>query len=122
MATYLKVVKLDDPPVPAAEWIVHVDDKILACRGQGHAFPKIRTGSLPKGMRAVRQHDGSFQITFICRDCGTERTLTTLPTGNLDLPAKYKYKHPPGYKTPKGSSISRRECLAESWRRTMEAL
>ena len=115
MAT--KIRSFEETP---EEWLAKADDKILACRGQGHSWPKLRAGRTPKGLTARRQIDGCYQLTFICRDCGMERTMTTLPTGEIDFPAKYTYKAPEGYKTPKGSFITRRECLAEEWRRVLE--
>jgi hypothetical protein len=126
MATRLRIVD-DDPEGTAADWLTSADDRYLACRGAGHAFPKLRAGrggKLPRGLRATPQHDGAYQLVMTCRDCGTERTLTTLPGGELDLPARYTYRHPEGYKTPKGAGeyVTRRACLAESWRRAREAM
>ena len=117
----------------AEEWRHNADDDILGCRASGHAFAKIRTtssGRLPKGITARRQFDGSYQITNTCRDCGTERTITTLPGGMIDLPAHYRYEYPKDsqgrnrYAAPKGSAewTSRRECLYEVWRRTLETI
>lgn len=110
----------DDPQTEAAAWLHQADDKLLACRGQGHAWPKVRRDKVPRGIRAIPQHDGSYQVTFTCRDCGMDRTLTTLPGGQLDLPAQYTYRAPPGYKSPKGSRINRRMAFAETWRRALE--
>jgi hypothetical protein len=121
MATVLRVVE-DPPDVQAAEWLQSADDKILACRGWGHSWPKVRAGRMRKGISAVRQHGGCYQVTFTCADCGMERTLTTLPGGQLDLPAKYTYRQPKGYASPKGSGISRRDCAGESWRRAVETV
>ena len=109
-------------PETGDEWIKHTDDKYLACRAAGHAWPKIRPGRMGKHLRATRQHDGSYQLVQICRDCGMERTLATLPTGDIDFPARYRYVQPDGYKAPKGSNVSPRECLAEVWRRTRETM
>lgn len=117
----------------AEEWRHNADDDILGCRAAGHAFPKIRTtraGRLPKGISARRQFDGSYQITSTCRDCGTERTITTLPGGMIDLPATYKYTYPTDsqgrnrYAAPKGSAewVGRRACLYEVWRRALETI
>jgi hypothetical protein len=113
---------LNDEDKEAQDWLYKTDDVIIACRGQGHAWPKLpRTHSKKmKGVRLSRDYDGSVQIESTCRDCGMVRVLTTLPSGVLDLPAKYQYTQPEGYKAPKGIPISRRECMAESWRRAME--
>lgn len=109
-----------DPEADAADWLAATDDRLLACRAQGHAFPKLRAGRVPRGIRATRQHDGAYQVTSTCRDCGTERTLTTLPGGALDLPASYTYRWPRGYATPAGAHITRRMALAELWDRAIE--
>lgn len=102
----------------AQEYLNHTDDTILGCRGQGHSWPKLhKTG---KGIRIVREREGGYQIVSICSDCGMERTLTTLPNGIIEHPAKYQYRQPKGYKAPKGSNVSRRDCLDELWRRVLE--
>jgi hypothetical protein len=108
----------------AQEWIYHADDKVLACRGQGHNWPKLprKKGRLPRGVRlSIYDEFGCFAITQRCLDgCGKERTLITLPGGQLDLPAKYQYNNPPRYVAPKGVPVGRRACLAEVWRRALE--
>jgi hypothetical protein len=112
----------------AEAYLNDTDDAILACRGQGHAWPKLRAPKagrsrlLPKGIEAQRFTDGSWQITSTCPDCGMQRTLTTLPGGPIDHPAQYRYVQPEGYKAPKGSGITRRDCLDETWRRLREAM
>jgi hypothetical protein len=117
----------------AEVWMTSADDDVLGCRASGHAFPKIRAtraGKLPKGVSARRQWDGCYQLTSVCRDCGTERTITTLPGGMIDLPAHYKYVYPVDsegrnrYAAPKGTGgfTSRRECLREAWRRALETI
>lgn len=108
------------PDVAKFEWLTQAKDAFLACRGQGHAWPKLRPGRLPKGIRHVRQPEGQVELIFTCRDCGMVRRLVTSPTGEIDFPAKYTYEQPEGYKAPKGVSVTRREALAESWRRTLE--
>jgi hypothetical protein len=115
MAT--RIVVMEESP---EDWLFNAPDSVLACRGQGHAWPKLRAGRLPKGARATRMHNGSWELITICRDCGMERRLVTLPTGDIDYPAKYSYKQPEGYKTPKGSEITRRQCFGEEWRRMRE--
>lgn len=122
MATKTVVVQ-EDPEVAAAHYLHDTDDNILECRGQGHDFPKIRrrSGNVPKGISVRPQADGCYQVTFTCPHCKTVRTLTTLPGGQFDYPAKYAYKHPPGYKAPKGSGLTRRDCFMETWRRVLEA-
>jgi hypothetical protein len=114
----------DGPSREGRDWLHAADDDLLACRATGHAFPKIRarSGKLPRGISARRQHDGAFQIAQTCRDCGTRRWLTTLPGGELDLPARYSYEYPIGYASPKGSHVNRRLALAEVWRRALETV
>lgn len=109
-------------PETPEEWLHHTKDEYLECRGQRHDFPKLRRrgGRMPRGIAVRPQADGCFQVVFTCPDCKTVRTLTTLPGGQFDYPAKYAYKHPPGYKTPKGSEITRRDCFMETWRRALE--
>lgn len=124
MATIIKFHD-PDPDVEAQNFLLHLDDKFLACHGQGHNFPRIkrtRSGKQPRGIRAIRQHDGSYQLVFICPECGTERELVTLPGGQIDLPARYRYKYPDGYRAPKGAKLTRRDYFAESWRRLLEDL
>jgi len=112
----------------AQEWLHNVDDAILACRGQRHSFPKLIAGKpLPKGVRVVGPYvDGVMELVNTCPDCGKIRRLVTAPHGVLDLPAKYSYKDPVArnghqpYKAPKGSGITRRQCLEETWRRGSE--
>ena len=112
----------DDSEKLAQDWIFNSPDSILACRGQGHAWPKLRPGRMPKGMSALPQREGGYQLITTCRDCGMERTLITLPSGEIDMPARYAYRQPDGYKAPKGTHVTRRECLAESWRRMREEI
>jgi hypothetical protein len=118
----VKLKIADDEPADVTDWIMHSDDVIIACRGQGHSWPKIRPGKLPRGMKAIPQHDGGYELVTTCRDCGMVRRLITLPSGMIDMPAKYSYVQPDGYKAPKGSKVTRRECLAESWRRMREEI
>jgi hypothetical protein len=107
----------------ARAWLGDADDDILGCRGQRHSFPKLRPGRLPRGLRAEGPyHDGVMELVFTCPDCKTERRLVTAPAGVLDLPAKYSYKYPEAYKSPKGSGLTRRQCLEETWRRSREEL
>lgn len=107
----------------AAEWLFRTSDAILACRGQGHAWPKLTPGKRNRrGIRYTRWSDGSVELHFTCSDCGAERIIVTNPGGVIELPAKYRYVHPPGYKAPKGVAISRRECFRESNRRWLDEM
>lgn len=106
------------------EFVSSLDDDFLSCRGDRHSFPKLvvrkSTGKLPKGIALTRQHDGCFQITFTCPDCGTERSKTTLPGGRYDPSAQYTYRYPPGYLSPAGSGLSRPDFTTELLRRAFE--
>ena len=103
------------------DYINHTDDVIIACRAQGHAWPKFKPGKVKsRNIKIVREHDGCYSVTATCRDCGMQRELITSPGGAIDFPAVYRYVQPDGYATPKGSRITRRECLAEIWRRARE--
>lgn len=102
MATYLRAAP-ENPGQTAKDFLLNIDNDLLACRGQGHAWPKLKPSKRPKrGIRAVPQRDGCYQLTTTCRDCGMERVLTTLPGGAIDHPARYTYRAPEGYRAPKG--------------------
>jgi hypothetical protein len=109
----------------ARDWLEHVDDAFLACRGN-HNFPKMRLtgGKLPDGITARRQTDRSYQITEICPDCGVKRTYSTVPDGWLGTKHHYVYDWPDGYRMPYGASafISIADCRGELWRRIREQL
>lgn len=111
-----KIVRIDD--TTPEEWLAKTDDTILACRGQGHAWPKLKRGNA-RGIQIEHVANGVYQIEFTCPQCKTTRTLTTAPGGILEFPASYKYQYPEGYKAPKGTS--RRHCVSESWRRIVES-
>lgn len=124
MVTRLVVIK-DDDEISAEQWIHDADDSIIGCRGQGHAWPKLRTGRANSKYVKLETDgkDGCWQLIQICRDCKMERCVTTTSdTHEIDMPAKFKYRAPAGYKGPKGITISRRACFAESWRRRREDL
>jgi hypothetical protein len=104
----------------AEQWIHHADDSIIACRATGHGWPKIKPGKASRYIKVTPDHDGCYQLVQICRDCGMQRMMTTLPGGEINFPAKYSYIQPDGYKSPKGSHVIPRDCLAEAWRRTLE--
>lgn len=119
MALRVRIEEQDHPEITAQEWLWKTDDKILACRGQGHAWPKLRRGVRnQKGIRHLRLAEGQIELTFICKDCGMTRRLITKPSGEIDLPAKYSYDPPKGYKAPKG--VTRRMAFAETNRRWLE--
>lgn len=59
------------------------------CRSRArHNFPSHYLGitdELPGEINGVGQHDGSFQVTEYCIDCGKQLQWTTLPKGYYDL-------------------------------------
>jgi hypothetical protein len=99
------------------DFVNSLDDDFLSCRGDRHSFPKLRPGPMPRGVNAVRQFDGSFQLTFTCPDCGTERTRTTLSGGGIERPVRYTYRYPQGYQSPKGSGLRKTDFSDELDRR-----
>jgi hypothetical protein len=105
-----------------ADWLHNLPDKFIPCRGDHHDWPVLKPGKLPRGIRAIPLHDGSFEMTAICRNCGRERTKTTLPRGVYDRDAKYVYRDPEGYKAPPGLGLSRQDYIAELYRRVAESL
>ncbi len=117
MATIIKIIEES-----GGDWIKHANDSVIACRAAGHAWPKLKPGKTSRYIKVTPQHDGAYQLVQICRDCGMERTLTTLPGGEIDFPAHYRYVQPDGYKAPKGTHVKPRECLAEAWRRVREEM
>ena len=114
----------DPPPASPApgQFVATLDDSFLSCRGDRHSFPKLRArnGKLPRGISVSRQHDGCFSLTFVCPDCGTERTRVTLPGGRYDPAAAYTYRYPPGYLSPRDSGLLRSDFTAELVRRVFE--
>lgn len=115
----------DSPDLAAQEWLRNADDKFLACR-QRHKFPELEPGRpLPRGARITGPHkDGVMMLVFTCqRGCGAVRRLVTVPSGELDMTASYRYRYgDPRYHAPKGTGrlITPRVCMAESWRRGKE--
>jgi len=106
-------------PGRGAGFINTLDDDFLGCRTQGHRFPKLRPGRIPANIRLARFRDGAFQLTFICPDCGTEKTRTTLPGGGYNAAAHNSYRYPNGYQSPRGSGLKRSDFIDEDDRRIL---
>jgi hypothetical protein len=120
--------------VDAQQWLYAAAEDVPGCRGQGHAFPKIkrtRTGII-KGIRvipvATEGRSGVSRIFATCPDCGTVRIEDTLPGDLLPAPHRYTYVYPfigagdpRNYKPPKGVKVPRRMSFDETWRRVNEA-
>jgi len=102
------------------DWLNHLPDKFIPCRGDHHDWPVLKPGPLPRGVRAVPQAGGCYQVIVTCRNCGRERMKTTLRGGALDRSAIYKYRDPEGYAAPKGLDLSRADYTAELYRRMAE--
>ena len=96
-----------------ADHLHGLSDEFLSCKGDRHAFPKLKVGPLPKGVQAKHVKNGVYQLTYTCPDCGTERTKTTRRGGILDSAAIYAYKHPRGYLAPKDAGLTRADYVHE---------
>lgn len=105
----------------ADDYLGKVDDSFLACRAQEHNWPKLalKKGLLTynKGIEVRKEKRGVYTINATCRDCGTVRTITTLSGGIMGATNKYTYTYPEGYRSPKGSGITRADCKIEFFER-----
>jgi hypothetical protein len=113
----LRAVSDYSPEQAGLDHLNNADDEVIFCKGERHTFEKLRSGPLPKSVKAIPQHDGSFQLEATCTDCGTVRIRTTLPGGYLDRSVHYSYRHPEGYLAPKGAGLSKADYADEAWRR-----
>jgi hypothetical protein len=104
-----------------ADWLHHLPDKFIGCRGDHHDWPVIKPGKLPKGVKPVPLHDGSYQMEVSCRNCGRVRIKTTLPGGFYDRSANYIYRDPEGYAAPKGLGLSKADYTDELYNRVTVA-
>lgn len=89
-----------------------LDDNMLSCKGDRHDFPKLRVGPLNRNIKAKHVKNGVYQLTYVCPDCGTRRTKTTLK-GGIVVTAKYDYDHPPGYLAPPGAGLTKADYARE---------
>lgn len=120
----LRIVQVPETPEEIEkrklDWLHSAPNAVIACRGQGHAFPKLKPGKNPKGIRH-QVREGQVELVTTCRDgCGKERRIVTAPGVGIELPAKYTYNNPEGYRAPKGLGVTRRDCFEEAVRRTRE--
>jgi len=121
----VKVTKIRTAKQQADEFLASVPDEQLMCMTQRHPWPLIdlRKRSLPKGIGAVRQHDGCYQIRETCPNCGKTRWYTTLPGGVFDVNVQYRYDSPPGWVVKHDDiEATRRDYKAELFRRANEML
>jgi hypothetical protein len=125
MALHLRVVEDPvDKEQAAVEWLHQAKDSVLACRGQGHHWPKLKPNR-GRPIRGLKHYvrDGQVEITMTCLDgCGKERQVITPPSGMIDMPARYRYNKPEGYSPPKGVQVTGRMAFQESNRRWIEDL
>jgi hypothetical protein len=101
----------------ARDFLSRIPEDQLACRAQGHSWPKIRPDrELPRGTSAARQRDGAFQVRETCAVCGTVRTWTTLPGGAFNMDVQYRYEHPQDWVTREQDlAVYGRDYKAELW-------
>src|SRR5260370_39427019 len=79
-----------------------IPDEQLASRAGRHrwALDELETGvPLPRGLSAIPQHDGSYQLQDECSRCRKTRIVTTLPKGVYDINAEYTYHNPDDWVT-----------------------
>jgi hypothetical protein len=99
------------------QYLASLSPEQATCMSQGHSWPKIRPGrALPKGVDAVPQKMGAFQVRETCPVCDTVRIWTTLPGGGFDLDVQYRYEHPRSWVTKEsGVDVTRRDIKADVW-------
>jgi hypothetical protein len=105
------------PDSGARQYLASLGEAQATCMSQGHSWPKIRPGkALPKGVDAVPQRMGAFQVRETCPVCRTIRTWTTLPGGAFDMDVQYRYEHPQDWVTKHGDvDVTRRDIKADVW-------
>ena len=98
-------------------YLAGLDPRQAQCMGQGHEWPKIRTGKpMPRGVDAVRQRMGQFQVRETCPVCTSVRIWTTLPGGGFDMDIQYRYDHPKWWVVQEtGTGVTRRDIKADTW-------
>jgi hypothetical protein len=129
MGAVVKLVDNRTAEQRVADWLASADDAVLACRGQGHRWPKlIRPGKLPKGITAkiADPKEGQVELVAMCPDCRKSRRMITLPAGEVSFPeVKWRaYKEDPAgrYKAPPGVRITPSQARNETYRRFSEAI
>lgn len=112
------------PDQAKADFLHNLDDKFLECRGDHHDWPVLKLGTdLPRGVSAIRQRDGCYQLKMRCKNCGKVRSKLTLPKGVWDLDVGWAYPEvPKGFASPPGSGVTRMDCVAELGRRLQEQI
>lgn len=107
-----------------ARYLASLPPGQATCMSQGHSWPKIRPGKpLPKGVEAVPQRLGAFQVRETCPVCNSVRIWTTLPNGGFNLDVQYRYEHPEDWVIRDGSvDVTRRDIRADVWNQFGTAL
>lgn len=107
-----------------AQYLASLGEGQATCMSQGHSWPKIRPGkSLPKGVDAVPQKMGAFQVRETCPVCHTVRTWTTLPGGAFDMDVSYKYERPRDWVVRDGDvDVTPRDIKADVWAQSTRGL
>jgi hypothetical protein len=109
----------------ATDLIASIPPDQLACRARRfHDFPILRAHrTVPKGITAVPQADGCYQIRETCRVCGLIRYKTTRPGGAYDLDAHYVYERPDDWVViPRDLDITQADLQAANWELCAEQL
>jgi len=114
--------QLRTPEQQARDFLGTIPDEQLACMSQRHPWPVIdlKKKTVPKGISALPQHDGCWQIRETCPVCGKVRWYTTLKGGAFDTSVQYRYEDPPNW-VVRHSEIeaTRRDYKAELFRRVL---
>jgi hypothetical protein len=95
-----------------------IPDGQLTCRAGRHDWPldKLQNGkALPRGLAAVPQNDGCYQMRDTCQRCGKVRVVTTLPRGIFDVSADFAYSDPADWVTLADElDVTKRDLRAEN--------
>lgn len=106
--------------------VSEIPDNQLACRAGRHKWPldDLQYGKpVPKGLQAIPQVDGCYQLRDVCQRCGKVRVLTTLPKGVFDVSADYDYRNPSDWVTlGEELNVTKRDLRAENVARNAGAL
>jgi len=98
------------------QYLASMDDDQAVCMSQGHSWPKIRPNKpLPKGIEAIPEKNGQFQVRETCSSCKTVRVWTTLPGGAFDMDITYKYIRPEHWVVRHGEDVTPRDIRAHVW-------
>lgn len=96
-----------------AKKVSDIPPRQLACRIR-HRWPldeDLEPGRrLPRGVEVIPQYDSTYMIRETCKRCGKRRIQDTLPGGQYDIHAPYRYDDPDDWVKMDGSlSVTRRD-------------